>query len=116
MAILTGNGFHLTTALGVSGTAAQGTVLSASDLGQVVNIQTNGSLAGGIKAMNAGDGFVVDTDDDGSFADEALTTQTDNDRYSGSTVTYADGSTSSVRRYTGHFGDGWVGHQNQCSI
>lgn len=46
--------------------------------------------------MNAGDSFVVDTDDDGDFSDEASTTQSDNDRYINSTVTYADGSTSNV--------------------
>ncbi|MGH1578417.1 Hint domain-containing protein [Planktotalea sp.] len=96
MAVLVGSGFHLTTALGVAGAAAQGTVLSGSDLGQPIDIQTDGALAGGVNAMHAGDSFIVDTDEDGDFTDEAATTQTDNDRYTGSTVTYADGSTSTV--------------------
>jgi hypothetical protein len=37
------------------------------------------------------------TDDDGDFTDEVATTQSDNDRYVNSTVTYADGSTSNIR-------------------
>ncbi len=97
MAILVGSGFYLPTALGVAGAAAEGTVLSAADLGQVYNVQTNGTLAPGINAMNAGDSIVVDTDDDSLFSDETATTQTDNDRYVNSTVTYSDGSTSNVR-------------------
>lgn len=96
MAVLVGNGFHLTTPLGVAGAAAQGTVLSTADLGQVANIQTDGTLSPGNNAMNVGDSFVVDTDEDGDFTDEILTTQVDNDRHSGSTITYADGSTSNV--------------------
>jgi hypothetical protein len=96
MAVLVGSGFYLSTALGVGGVAAEGTVLSAADLGQVYDIQTDGTLSPGNNAMNAGDSFVVDTDDDGDFLDEAATTQTDNDRYVNSTVTYADGSTSNV--------------------
>lgn len=97
MAVLVGSGFYLSTPLGVGGAAAEGTVLSASDLGQIFSIQTDGTLAPGNGAMNAGDSFIVDTDDDSDFSDEASTTQTDNDRYIGSTITYADGSTSSVR-------------------
>lgn len=97
MAILVGNGLHLTITLGASGAAAQGTVLSASDLGQVISIQTDGTLAPGNNAMNVGDSFVVDTDNDGDFTDEVATTQSDNDRYVNSTVTYADGSTSNIR-------------------
>ncbi|MEO9897871.1 MAG: Hint domain-containing protein [Paracoccaceae bacterium] len=96
MTILVGSGFHLTTALSVAGTAAQGTVLSYSNLGQVKDIQTDASLASGGTVMHSGDSIVVDTDDDGDFSDEASTTQTDNDRYTSSTITYADGSTSSV--------------------
>ncbi|MEP5631518.1 MAG: Hint domain-containing protein [Tateyamaria sp.] len=96
MTILVGNGFHLTTALGAAGTAAEGTVLSASDLGQIVNIQTDGSLEGGDTVMHAGDSIVVDTDDDGDFSDEAATLQVSNDRFSRSTITYTDGSTSRV--------------------
>ena len=94
MTVLSGSGFHLTIALSVSGTAANNTVLSASDLGQVVDIQTDGTTTTPNGQMNAGDSFVVDTDDDGNFSDEVSTTQTDNDRYINSTVTYADGSTS----------------------
>lgn len=96
MAVLVGNGFYLSTALGVGGTAAEGAVLSASTLGKVYNIRTNGSTVPGNAAINIGDSVIVDTDDDGSFADETSTTQTDNDRYINSTVTYADGSTSNV--------------------
>lgn len=96
MAILTGNGFYLTTALGSGGAAAEGTVLSAVDLGQILDMQTDASLAGNSNQMHAGDSFIVDTDDDGDFSDETATTQTDNDRYTGSIVTYADGSTSTV--------------------
>lgn len=96
MAVLVGSGFYLSTALGVAGTAAEGTVLSAGDLGQVFNIQTDGTNTPGNNAMNVGDSIIVDTNDDGDFSDEASTTQTDNDRYINSTVTYADGSTSSV--------------------
>ncbi|MEP6017234.1 MAG: Hint domain-containing protein [Paracoccaceae bacterium] len=94
--ILVGNGFYLPTALSVGGAAAEGTLISASDLGQVFNIQTDGTLAGGNNAMNVGDSLVVDIDDDGDFSDEASTTQTDNDRFTGSTITYADGSTSNA--------------------
>lgn len=36
MAVLVGNGFNLFIVLGVSGADANGTVLSASDLGQVL--------------------------------------------------------------------------------
>jgi hypothetical protein len=96
MTVLIGNGFHLSSALGVAGTAAEGTVLSASDLGQVIDIQTDGSLARSNGQMHAGDSFIVDTDSDGDFSDEVSTTQIDNDRFVNSTVTYADGSTSNV--------------------
>ena len=96
MTVLVGNGFHLTTAIGAAGSAANGTVLSATDLGQVIQIQTDGSLAGNNNQMHIGDSFIVDNDEDGDFSDEVATTQTDNDRFSGSTVTYADGSTSNV--------------------
>lgn len=96
MTVLVGDGFYLPTALGAAGTAAQGTVLTASDLGQVFSIQTNNNLTDSNTTMNAGDGFVVDTDDDGDFTDEAATTQTDNDRYTNSTITFTDGSTASV--------------------
>lgn len=96
MALLVGDGFYLPTALGVAGVAAQGTVLTSADLGQVYSIQTNANLAGSNSIMHTGDGIVVDTDDDGDFTDEASTTQTDNDRYIDSVVTYADGSSSTV--------------------
>ncbi|MEO9682301.1 MAG: Hint domain-containing protein [Tateyamaria sp.] len=96
MAILIGSGFHLTASLAVAGTAAQGTVLAAADLGQVVDIQTDGTLALGNNAMNVGDSFIVDIDEDGDFTDETATIQTGNDRYVSSTITYADGSTSNV--------------------
>ena len=96
MPVLVGNGFYLSTALAAGGAAANGTVLSWSDLGETLDIRTNSNLAGQNSNMNIGDGFVVDTDDDGSFADEAATTQIDNDRYSNSTVTYADGSTTNL--------------------
>ena len=95
MTVLVGNGFYLPTALGVSG-AAQGTVLTAGDLLQVFDIQTDASLANGINAMHAGDSIIVDTDSDGDFTDETQTTQTDNDRFVNSTVTFADGTTTTV--------------------
>ena len=94
--ILVGNGFYLPTALSVGGVDAEGTLISAGDLSQVFDIQTDGSLEGGVNAMNVGDSIVVDTNDDGDFSDETPTTQTDNDRYTGSTITYADGSTSNA--------------------
>lgn len=96
MTIRVGTGFYITSALGVGGVDAEGTVLLASDLGQIVNIQTDGSLVPGNAAMNTGDSFIVDTDGDNDFSDEASTTQIDNDRYSSSTITYADGSTSNI--------------------
>ena len=94
--ILVGNGFYLPTALSVGGVDAEGTLISAGDLSQVFDIQTDGSLEGGVNAMNVGDSIVVDTNDDGDFSDETPTAQTDNDRYTGSTITYADGSTSNA--------------------
>jgi hypothetical protein len=96
MAVLVGSGFYLASALGVGGTAAQGTVLSASDLGKVVSIRTNANLVSSNSIMHIGDGLIVDTDNDGLFGDETAATQTDNDRFVNSTVTYADGSTSNV--------------------
>lgn len=94
MATMVGSGFHLNAALGVGGTAAEGTVLTASNLGQFIDIQTDGAIQPNNGSMDVGDSFVVDTDRDGDFSDEAATTQVDNDRYVNSTFTYADGSTS----------------------
>lgn len=96
MTTMVGSGFYLSTPLSVGGVAAQGTVLSAASLGQVSQIQTNGAIVGVGSTMNVGDSIVVDTDRDGLFSDEAATRQTDNDRYSRSIVTYADGSTTLV--------------------
>lgn len=94
MAVMVGSGFYLSSALGVSGTGAAGTVIGAGTLGQIYDIQTNAAVVGANAIMNTGDSIVVDTDDDGDFTDETATTQTDNDRYINSTITYGDGSTS----------------------
>ncbi|MGJ8609831.1 MAG: Hint domain-containing protein [Octadecabacter sp.] len=94
MTVMTGSGFYLSTALGVSGTGAQGTVIGAGTLGQIYDIRTDGTNTPANSIMNNGDSITVDTDDDGDFSDETAVTQTDNDRYINSTITYGDGTTS----------------------
>lgn len=96
MTVRTGSGFYLSTGLGVSGTGAEGTVIGAGTLGQIYDIRSDGAPVSSNGGMHAGDNIQVDTDDDGDFSDEAATTQTDNDRYVNSTITYGDGSTSTA--------------------